>query len=156
MLLPSCAVGPAPRRREVLGLILVKELIMWDHSTRTEVGRLKMRSMPLLRADTRLYDMLRLFETCRCHMALLVRCPPVSSWSRECLAWRRWLGGAFGVVGGMHAWNCAEMSPVRVDMRLCDMLRLGETCRCHMALLVRSALSPPLGMWACLLDCQSS
>lgn len=62
-----------PRRRDVLGLILVKELILWDHSTRTEVGVLKMRSMPLLRADTRLYDMLRLFETCRCHMALLVR-----------------------------------------------------------------------------------
>ena len=57
----------------MLGLILVKELILWDHSTRTEVGVLKMRSMPLLRADTRLYDMLRLFETCRCHMALLVR-----------------------------------------------------------------------------------
>ena len=78
LLLLSCAVGAAPRRREVLGLILVKELILWDHSTRTEVGRLKMRSMPLLRADTRLYDMLRLFETCRCHMALLARRPQSS------------------------------------------------------------------------------
>ncbi|KAK9826092.1 hypothetical protein WJX81_001533 [Elliptochloris bilobata] len=62
-------------RREVMGLILVKELIVWDHFTRIEVGRLKMRSMPLLRADTRLFDMLRLFETCRCHMALLVQPP---------------------------------------------------------------------------------
>ncbi len=66
----------------MLGLILVKELILWDHTTRTEVGRLKLRSMPLLRADTRLYDMLRLFETCRCHMALLVRAP--------CLPRLRW------------------------------------------------------------------
>ena len=68
----------------MLGLILVKELILWDHTTRTEVGRLKLRSLPLLRADTRLYDMLRLFETCRCHMALLARAPGPPSLCRPC------------------------------------------------------------------------
>ena len=41
------------------------------------------------------------------------------------------------MVGGMHAWNCREMSLLRADTRLYDMLRLFETCCCHMALLVR-------------------
>ena len=54
------------------------------------------------------------------------------------------------MVGRMHAWNCTEMSPLRADARLCDMLRPGETCRCHMALLVRSALVPPRYVGLCI------
>ena len=38
-----------------------------------------MRALPFLRADTRLYDMLRLFESGRCHMAVLVSPPRVDS-----------------------------------------------------------------------------
>ena len=70
-----------PRRKELIGIILVKELILVDKDASTRVGELKMRSAPQLRADTRLYDMLRLFETGRCHMAVLVQ-PPAPSTPR--------------------------------------------------------------------------
>ncbi len=48
------------------------------------VGDLKLRSAPQLKSDTRLYDMLRLFETGRCHLAVLVHAPgkPVVTGSR--------------------------------------------------------------------------
>ena len=39
------------------------------------VAELKLRTLPHLRSDTKLYDMLRLFETGRCHMAVLVTPP---------------------------------------------------------------------------------
>ncbi len=68
-------------RKELIGIILVKELILVDKEASTRVGELKMRSAPQLRADTRLYDMLRLFETGRCHMAVLVQ-PPAQSTPR--------------------------------------------------------------------------
>lgn len=68
-------------RKELIGIILVKELILVDKETSTRVGELKMRSAPQLRADTRLYDMLRLFATGRCHMAVLVQ-PPAQSTPR--------------------------------------------------------------------------
>ena len=44
---------------------------MVDKSAHTPVTTLKMRSLPFLRANTPLYDLLRLFETGRCHMAVL-------------------------------------------------------------------------------------
>ena len=40
-----------------------------------QVSEIKLRSLPFLRADTPVYDMLRLFETGRCHMALLTEPP---------------------------------------------------------------------------------
>lgn len=58
-------------RHKVIGVILVKELAMIDKTARTPVSTLKMRSLPFLRGNTPLYDLLRLFETGRCHMALL-------------------------------------------------------------------------------------
>ena len=58
-------------RKELIGIILVKELILVDKNANIKVGDLKMRSAPQLKSDTRLYDMLRLFEMGRCHMAVL-------------------------------------------------------------------------------------
>ncbi|KAK9820015.1 hypothetical protein WJX72_005166 [[Myrmecia] bisecta] len=58
-------------RRAILGLILVKELIMVDKSQGLLVRDLHIRALPCLRSDTALYDMLKLFETGRCHMAVL-------------------------------------------------------------------------------------
>ena len=46
-----------------------------DKDAGVRVGDLKLRSAPQLKSDTRLYDMLRLFETGRCHLAVLVQAP---------------------------------------------------------------------------------
>ena len=46
-----------------MGLLLTKELILIDKNAHSMVRDLKLRSVPMLRADTQLYDMLRLFET---------------------------------------------------------------------------------------------
>ena len=62
-------------RKDIIGIVLVKELILIDKAASVRVGDLKMRSAPYLKSDTRLYDMLRLFETGRCHMAVLVQAP---------------------------------------------------------------------------------
>lgn len=40
------------RRRDILGLIIVKELALLDLEAGTRVGDVKMRSLPMLRADT--------------------------------------------------------------------------------------------------------
>lgn len=52
-------------------MILVKELALVDKHANTPLSTLKMRSLPFLRANMPLYDLLRLFETGRCHMAVL-------------------------------------------------------------------------------------
>lgn len=67
-----CAGG---RREDLIGIIIVKELILVDKDAGVRVGDLKLRSAPQLKSDTRLYDMLRLFETGRCHLAVLVQAP---------------------------------------------------------------------------------
>jgi len=59
----------------LIGIIIVKELILVDKDVGVRVGDLKLRSAPQLKSDTRLYDMLRLFETGRCHLAVLVQAP---------------------------------------------------------------------------------
>ena len=56
-----------------------------DKDAGVRVGDLKLRSAPQLKSDTRLYDMLRLFETGRCHLAVLVQAPgkPVVTGARH-------------------------------------------------------------------------
>lgn len=63
------------RKDAVVGMLLAKELILVDYTRPPRVGDLNVRALPFLRADTRLYDMLRLFESGRCHMAVLVSPP---------------------------------------------------------------------------------
>lgn len=58
-------------RAEILGIILVKELIMIDPKAGIKVSSIKVRSLPHLLADTPMYDMLKLFELGRSHMAVL-------------------------------------------------------------------------------------
>ncbi|CAL5220421.1 g2433 [Coccomyxa viridis] len=62
-------------REDVIGIIIVKELILVEKEAGVRVGDLKLRSAPQMKSDTRLYDMLRLFETGRCHLAVLVQAP---------------------------------------------------------------------------------
>jgi metal transporter CNNM len=59
-------------RSGIVGMLLAKELIMVDPARQRPVSSLQLRSLPHLRSDTFLYDILRLFETGRCHMAVLV------------------------------------------------------------------------------------
>ncbi|CAL8472218.1 g11760 [Coccomyxa elongata] len=62
-------------RRDILGLIIVKELALLDLEAGTRVGDVKMRSLPMLRADTAMYDLLTLFQTGRSHMVVLTAPP---------------------------------------------------------------------------------
>ncbi len=60
-------------RDQIIGIFLAKELMLMDKQQEMAVTALKLRSAPYLRADIALYDMLRLFETGRCHMAVLTQ-----------------------------------------------------------------------------------
>ncbi|EIE23447.1 DUF21-domain-containing protein [Coccomyxa subellipsoidea C-169] len=62
-------------RRDVLGLIIVKELALLDLEAGTRVSDVKMRPLPMLRADTAMYDLLTLFQTGRSHMVVLTAPP---------------------------------------------------------------------------------
>ena len=63
-------------RKDILGLILVKELITIDQSKGLPLSHVRMRSLPFLRGDTAMYDLLKLFQTGRSHMVVLTQ-PPV-------------------------------------------------------------------------------
>lgn len=63
-------------REAVIGLVLVKELVLIDMFANIPVSALSMRPIPHLRADTAMYDLLKLFQTGRTHMVLLTKPPP--------------------------------------------------------------------------------
>jgi len=101
-------------RGEVVGMLLAKELIMVDPARRLPVASLQLRSLPHLRADTRLYDILRLFETGRCHMAVLTRPPPVAYRARRGRRAAATAGAAARVGrppggGGGGSWETASL-----------------------------------------------
>ena len=60
----------------MVGLVLVKELVLIDMFANISVSALSMRPIPQLRADTAMYDLLKLFQTGKTHMVLLTRPPP--------------------------------------------------------------------------------
>eukprot|EP00891_Asterochloris_glomerata_P001823 jgi/Astpho2/1823/e_gw1.00038.108.1_t len=62
-------------KKEILGLILVKELITIDQSKGLPLSHVRMRSLPFLRGDTAMYDLLKLFQTGRSHMVVLTQPP---------------------------------------------------------------------------------
>lgn len=64
-----------PCRAAVIGLVLVKELVLIDMFANIPVSDLSMRPIPQLRADTAMYDLLKLFQTGRTHMVLLTLPP---------------------------------------------------------------------------------
>ena len=53
----------------------MKELVLIDNNARTRVADLRIRSLPYLRADTAMYDLLKLFQTGRSHMVVLTKPP---------------------------------------------------------------------------------
>mmetsp|Transcript_4479 Transcript_4479/g.12914 ORF Transcript_4479/g.12914 Transcript_4479/m.12914 type:complete len:574 (+) Transcript_4479:397-2118(+) len=62
-------------RGAIVGALFVKELAWLDKSAGIPVATLKLRSIPTLPADMPCYDLLRLFQTGRSHMAVLVQPP---------------------------------------------------------------------------------
>lgn len=62
-------------RKEILGIVLIKELVLIDMHAGTRVADLRIRSLPYLRADTAMYDLLKLFQTGRSHMVVLTKPP---------------------------------------------------------------------------------
>lgn len=70
-------------RLNIIGILLVKELILVDPKAKVHVSSMKVRSLPRLLAETPMYDMLKLFELGRSHMAILTQ--P----TKEALAARR-------------------------------------------------------------------
>ncbi|KAG1681362.1 hypothetical protein FOA52_007410 [Chlamydomonas sp. UWO 241] len=62
-------------REDIVGIILVKELLQYKISQQVPVAMVKMRSLPRLPASTPMYDLLKLFQTGRSHMAVLTASP---------------------------------------------------------------------------------
>ncbi|CAK0783313.1 hypothetical protein CVIRNUC_006512 [Coccomyxa viridis] len=62
-------------RRDITGLILVKELAMVNFEEGLSVKDFKTRPLPMLRADTAMYDLLTLFQSGRSHMVVLTAPP---------------------------------------------------------------------------------
>eukprot|EP00878_Enallax_costatus_P027684 GHUV01029827.1.p1 GENE.GHUV01029827.1~~GHUV01029827.1.p1 ORF type:complete len:584 (+),score=81.51 GHUV01029827.1:159-1910(+) len=63
-------------RRQLSGLILVKELVLVDPEQGLTAGQLVSRQLPRLPADTPMYQLLRLFEAGGSHMVALTK-PPI-------------------------------------------------------------------------------
>lgn len=53
----------------------MKELVLVDTHAQTRVADLRIRSLPYLRADIAMYDLLKLFQTGRSHMVVLTKPP---------------------------------------------------------------------------------
>lgn len=60
-------------RKEILGLILVKELVLIDPDDKKRVQDMKVRSVPYLPSNAPMYDVLNLFKVGRSHMAVLTK-----------------------------------------------------------------------------------
>ena len=60
-------------RCEILGILLVKELILVDVNAGVRVSSMKIRSLPCLLGETPMYDLLKLFEMGRTHMVVLAQ-----------------------------------------------------------------------------------
>lgn len=57
----------------------MKELVLIDNNAQTRVADLRIRSLPYLRADTAMYDLLKLFQTGRSHMVVLTKPPDAAA-----------------------------------------------------------------------------
>ncbi|KAF5837488.1 hypothetical protein DUNSADRAFT_4290 [Dunaliella salina] len=60
-------------RSDIVGVIMIKELLLVNPADQLPVSSLNVRELPHLPADTPMYDMLKVFESGKSHMALLVK-----------------------------------------------------------------------------------
>ncbi|KAL4421316.1 hypothetical protein ABPG75_010607 [Micractinium tetrahymenae] len=63
-------------KENIMGLVLVKELLLVDEDEGAKIRDLRLRELPFLSVDTMLYDVLRVFRYGRSHMACLTRPSP--------------------------------------------------------------------------------
>jgi metal transporter CNNM len=59
-------------RKQIIGVVLVKQLILNDPADETPLSSLKIRRLPRVTSDTPLFDMLHIFEEGGSHMALVM------------------------------------------------------------------------------------
>mmetsp|Transcript_6117 Transcript_6117/g.15783 ORF Transcript_6117/g.15783 Transcript_6117/m.15783 type:complete len:495 (-) Transcript_6117:32-1516(-) len=64
-------------RNDIMGIILVKELVGINPADNVPITHVTLRSLPAVSIETPMYDMLDLFETGRSHMALLMTGMPL-------------------------------------------------------------------------------
>lgn len=74
-------------RSQLLGVVLVKELVLLDPDDNVKVDSMRIRQVPFLPASIPMYDLLRLFQTGRSHMVFL-RKPPVEEGGEDLPATR--------------------------------------------------------------------
>ncbi|KAL4420313.1 hypothetical protein ABPG77_010218 [Micractinium sp. CCAP 211/92] len=60
-------------RQNILGLVLVKELVLVDETKGLTVNQLRLHELPFIRADIPMYDALKIFKMGRSHMAVLTK-----------------------------------------------------------------------------------
>mmetsp|Transcript_20191 Transcript_20191/g.56245 ORF Transcript_20191/g.56245 Transcript_20191/m.56245 type:complete len:781 (+) Transcript_20191:38-2380(+) len=60
-------------RSDIVGVIMIKEMLLVNPADQLPVSSLNIRELPHLPADTPMYDMLKVFESGKSHMALLVK-----------------------------------------------------------------------------------
>lgn len=66
-------VYDGPNKANIVGVILVKELVLAEMESKKKVRDMNIREVPCLRADIPLYDVLKIFRTGKSHMACLTR-----------------------------------------------------------------------------------
>lgn len=69
-------------RRNIIGLLLVKELIMVNPHANVPISSMQIRHVPRLLAETPMYDMLKLFKTGKTHMVVLTE-PTREAYERQ-------------------------------------------------------------------------
>ncbi|KAJ1568867.1 hypothetical protein HK405_012861 [Cladochytrium tenue] len=64
-------------RENVIGVVLVKQLVLLDPDDATPLSELKIGRLPKIRVDTPLFEILHVFETGKSHMAIVVEEIPI-------------------------------------------------------------------------------
>ena len=62
-------------RSNIIGVVLVKQLILYDPKDETPIRNFKLRRLPLVWGSTPLFEILKVFETGGSHMAVVVSGP---------------------------------------------------------------------------------
>lgn len=113
-------------RLDIVGQILVKELLWVEPEAGIRVGELTLRMLPHLSADTPLYDLLKLFESGRSHMAVVTEPPVVTIASLQADAMQA--AAALSGGGSAQALRSRQASTIPVRLLVPDLLSYSALC----------------------------